>query len=329
MNDRMNDQMDDMALQSEVAAVPAGGWAVGVSGGADSVALLWLLRGRDDLRLCAAHLDHQTRGGESAADAHFVQDLCGAWRVECVTARREQIERDMPGLEGNLSARYRAARLAFFKEVVAAGGLRGVILAHHADDQAETILHRLCRGAGPAGLIGMRRETSLGGLVVVRPLLGIPGVALRALLERHGQAWREDVSNASPKYVRNRLRRLLRDRAALAASLRELGGACGTLEQWVWTNAPPLEERFAAADLAGWPAILAQAAARRWLAARGAPPQDVGPAAVCRLVAMAGDAGTPARQDFPGGLPVRRRAGVIFVERRIGSLSPYSGRGSG
>src|SRR5437867_3094753 len=106
--------MIEPALQSAVAQVPGGGWAVGVSGGADSVALLALLRQRADLRLHIVHLDHETRDGGSADDARFVAELAAQWSLPCVIARRGEIEAQLPRLPANRAARFRAARMALF-----------------------------------------------------------------------------------------------------------------------------------------------------------------------------------------------------------------------
>src|SRR3954471_19465159 len=97
-----------------LTAIPPGRWAIGVSGGGDSVALLELLRGRTDLEVIVAHLDRETRAGVSAADAAFVRELASRWSLRCVLARRSEIEVGMGELPTNRSARYRAARLAFF-----------------------------------------------------------------------------------------------------------------------------------------------------------------------------------------------------------------------
>lgn len=298
-------------LQSAVDVIPGGAWAVGVSGGADSVALLSLLRRRTDLRLTVVHLDHETRAGASAADAAFVRDLCDAWRIPCVIETLSTIEQDLPRREKNLSTRWRLARLALFRQVVQSRGLHGVILAHHADDQAETILHRLLRGAPPAGLIGIAGKTHISGLTVLRPLLGLHRQALRAYLHPEGQTWREDESNVSPRYARNRIRRLLAARPQLVAPLLELGAACRELSTWMDAQAPALGERFRVADVRALPPPLARRALSRWLRERtGLHPE---PAAIELLLAMALDAASPPRRHFPGGTLIRRRGGEIFV----------------
>lgn len=303
--------MDLGSLQLAIESVPAGGWAVGVSGGADSVGLLRLLHTRGDLSLHVVHLDHQTRGAASAGDAEFVERLAGGLGLTCTVARREDVEREMTEISANASARYRAARIALFRRVVASHGLEGVILAHHGDDQAETVLQRLIRGSGPGGLAGMSRRTRLGGLVVLRPLLAVRRDDLRAYLRALGHAWREDASNASNKYLRNRLRRWLGDEAGLHDALMELSRACRAVRDWTSRAAPRLGETFAAGELATLPDVLAHELARAWLVARGAPPGELSEAVLGRLVAMARDAASPPRAHFPGAVLVCRRGGRL------------------
>src|SRR5277367_431239 len=150
------------------SSVTAGSWAVGVSGGADSVALLQMLSvRRKDLSLRVVHLDHELRGAQSEGDAKFVAELAGRLGWPCDVARRKEIEASLGKLPGNKSARYRAARLAFFRQVVRKRKLAGVMLAHHADDLAETVLHRLIRGAPVTGLTPMRTETEMDELRIV------------------------------------------------------------------------------------------------------------------------------------------------------------------
>lgn len=299
-------------LHEAIAGIPPGAWAVGVSGGADSVALLGLARQRAELVLHVVHLDHQTRGPHSTGDAEFVAQLAAKWGLAFTLARREQIEplrRDWPA---NPSARYRALRLALFRQVVQGHRLAGVILAHHADDQAETVLQRLLRGSDYVALGGMAQRTIIGGSLILRPLLSIRREELRAYLATNQMSWREDASNQSPEYLRNRLRRLLvASSPAMSERLIELGQTCAALRQWARSAAPLLEERFSTATLARLPAILAAESARRWLIDRGMPAEHVQTEAIRRLIAMASDAATPARQDFPGPMRVCRRAGVI------------------
>jgi tRNA(Ile)-lysidine synthase len=303
-------------LEKAIDAVPAGAWAIGVSGGADSVALLALLRRRAGVRCHVVHLDHETRDGASGADARFVADLCADWRIECTVARRSEIEPSAAGLPANRSARFRALRLELFRQVCAARERGGVILAHHADDQAETILQRLLRGSGSTGLVGMRPLTRVGGLTILRPLLGVRSSELREMLRAQGQAWREDESNTSPAYQRNRVRALLAKNPSLSQCLLAMGDAMAEWTAWARAGAPVLHEEFATRELADQPDALAAEAARRWLSARGAPREELSAEVLQRLVEMARDLGTPPRRHFPGGLLVARRGGRIgLVER--------------
>lgn len=305
--------MPESSLESAVATVPPGRWGVGVSGGADSVALLLLLLARPGLSLHVIHLDHQTRGEQSAADARFVGELAQHNKLPLTLSRRDQVEPTLANLPRNPSARYRALRLELFRRAAGDHDLRGVILAHHADDQAETILHRLVRGSSAAGLCGMSAQTRMDGLLVLRPLLSIWRRQLREYLAASHQPWREDASNASAQYVRNRLRAALADDFTLSGDLLALGNACRDLRDWAQRTAPRLAERFAAGELAGMPDVLARQAARQWLHDRGAPASDLSDEVVARLLDMAADAASPPRADFPGGIAVARKNRIIRV----------------
>ena len=315
--------MVSSALSSAIASVPPGRWAVGVSGGADSVALLYLLRERTDLSLHVVHLDHETRGGESATDAAFVAQLAAAWGLPCTVAVRSEVERSMARVEKNTSARYRAARLELFRRVIETDRLLGVVLAHHADDQAETVLQRLLRGSGPAGLTGMAAQTTIGGVVILRPLLGVRGVELRGVLAEKRIAFREDSSNALPVQQRNRVRELLLAHPSVTTAALEVTETCAELVAWMRQRSPRLGDSFPVDAFADLPEPLARESARRWLSERAGGDAEVTPA-VQRLLEMARDAATPARQHFPGGVIVRRRGGKIFADDRSGATGGMS-----
>jgi tRNA(Ile)-lysidine synthetase-like protein len=280
------------------------------------VALLSLLvRGRAaDVRPHVIHLDHQLRADASSEDADFVAQLAARLQLPCTLARRDQIEPTVRDLPTNPSARYRRLRLALFADVVRANALDGVILAHHADDQAETVLHRLLRSSSPLGLAGMRVASRIGDLTVVRPLLGIRRAQLLDYLREIGQPWRDDASNASPAYLRNRLRGLLERTPPLVEALLDLGARSAALRDWVERTAPRLDERFSVARLADLPTVLARASASRWLRARGVPADELTPQVLGRLITMSRDAASEARWEFPGRVQVRRRGGVMFVD---------------
>jgi tRNA(Ile)-lysidine synthetase-like protein len=288
-----------------------GPWAVAVSGGADSVALLLILRNYPELKLHVVHLDHQTRQGASALDAQFVADLCKKFSLPCAIGLREQYEPDLVNLPSNMSARFRAVRMAFFRQVVKTENLQGVILAHHADDQAETILLRLLRGSGPAGLSGMEPVRHMRGLTLVRPLLHVPRQELRDYLVIAEQPWREDLSNLSSEYRRNQIRKWLWGHPETTAALIALGQSCARYNDWVRQSAPDLPDEFYVRRLATLPRPLARESARRWLQAGGAVAEQLAPDVLDRLRLMAADAATPRRQKFPGSILVCRTAGQI------------------
>ncbi len=170
----------------------------GISGGADSVALLMLLRdaGKD---VVSVHVNHGLRGEQSDGDEAFVRSLCEAWRIPIKTYRAEPP--DAPGEDWARRVRY-----GFFREAAEETGIYDIALAHHRDDQAETVLLRLLRGSGLTGMTGMKETTYTEGLTLHRPLLDCSREELRTYLMARGQTWREDGSNADVRYLRNALR---------------------------------------------------------------------------------------------------------------------------
>jgi tRNA(Ile)-lysidine synthase len=169
---------------------------VGVSGGPDSVALLDVLV-KCGWRPHVCHLNHQLRGPASDADAEFVRDLAARYGLES-TIEWRKVASDEGGA--------RRARHEFFTEVAAKTGLQKLALAHTADDQAETFLLRLLRGAGVPGLVGIWPERQLGKLRVIRPMLKVRRDEVLEYLKTAGLTFREDASNADTRYTRNRVR---------------------------------------------------------------------------------------------------------------------------
>ncbi|HEV7301830.1 MAG TPA: tRNA lysidine(34) synthetase TilS [Tepidisphaeraceae bacterium] len=308
-------RMTQPALQSSIESVPAGAWAVGVSGGADSVALLRLLHAhRPDLRLHVVHLNHETRGEHSDADAAFVDALVKQLQLPVTVDRLHRVLPRISPLPANRSAMFRAARLMLFRDVVRENKLHGVILAHHRLDQAETLLLRLMRGAGPAGLRGMAAVSANGDLTLLRPLLAVPPQSLRAYLAQLGQPWREDASNASPCYRRNRVRNLLNADPALIDALLALGHTCDGLSDWLQRTTPALPTSLPIDGLDGLPPLVREQAARTWLASAGVPVDDLNDRVAARLLQMMDDAASGRRADFPGAVRVTRKRREIVAE---------------
>jgi tRNA(Ile)-lysidine synthase len=175
---------------------------VAVSGGADSVCLLHALlevRARWDLRLTVLHLNHRLRGAESDADEEFVREMATLAGVPSLVRAWERSDGD----SSNLEEAARGARLAFFADVLTSGAAERVAVGHTRRDQAETVLFRFLRGAGTAGLAGVRPVTSTG---IVRPLIDVDRADVEAFLRERSIAWREDSSNLSAEFARNRIR---------------------------------------------------------------------------------------------------------------------------
>ena len=169
---------------------------VGVSGGADSVALLDALV-KSGWRPHVCHLNHQLRGPASDADAEFVRDLARHYGLTN-TIEWQKVAGDEDGA--------RRARHEFFAKVAAQTGIRKLALAHTADDQVETFLLRLLRGAGVPGLIGIWPERQLGTLRVIRPMLKVRRVEVLEYLSAQVLKYREDASNTDTRFTRNRIR---------------------------------------------------------------------------------------------------------------------------
>lgn len=172
--------------------------AVGLSGGCDSVVLLHLLtRLSLSERLQAVHVHH---GLSPNADAwaEFCLNLCAQWAVPCVVQRVAVDPTTGLGLE----AAARAARHAAF----ASAGAKNIFLAHHAGDQAETLLLNLLRGSGVSGLSGMLAERPISGMRFLRPLLAVSRAEIEAYARQQNLSWISDESNADRRFSRNFIR---------------------------------------------------------------------------------------------------------------------------
>ena len=189
----------------------------GVSGGMDSVALLHLLARVatcDGVQVVAAHYDHALRGAASQEDARFVRGLCASWGI----ALFEGVWRHDVMPKGNREEEARRHRYAFFDDVLRQTGFSLLALAHHQDDQAETVLLHLLRGAGLAGLSGMapRTRSLLSHGDVIRPFLCVSRKEIQAYCRENALPHREDESNEDGSNARGRLRALLPSFASVA-----------------------------------------------------------------------------------------------------------------
>ncbi|MGH6787465.1 MAG: tRNA lysidine(34) synthetase TilS [Novosphingobium sp.] len=200
-----------------------------MSGGPDSLALLLLAQAALPGRIAAATVDHGLRA-QSAGDAAMVAAVCAELAVPHATL-------PVTLAPGNLQAEARTARYAALAEWMAAQEIAALATAHHADDQAETLLLRLGRGSGVAGLAGVRARTVIPGteLALLRPLLSWRRAELEGVVAKAGVTAAQDPSNTDDRFDRARLRKALTDAdwleiPALAASAGHLAEADAALD---------------------------------------------------------------------------------------------------
>lgn len=182
--------------------------AVGLSGGADSVALLRALverRAELGLVLHAAHLHHGLRGAEADADLIFCRDLAAELGVEFHSAQVD-VAAEAQKTGESIEEAARRMRYAWFRELMAQTPLDAVATAHTKDDQAETVLAKFLRGAWTEGLSGIHPVVSFPEGSILRPLLAVSRAEIEAFLHALGQSWREDSTNQQKAYTRNRIR---------------------------------------------------------------------------------------------------------------------------
>ena len=221
-------------------------YTLAVSGGPDSMAMLALAHAAFPGRIAAATFDHRLRDG-SAEEAAMVAQACASLGVPHAT-----LTAGRPIAGSSMQARAREAR---YDALVAWASGRPLLTAHHADDQAETLLMRLNRASGLAGLAGIRSARWMDGTPIIRPLLGWRRGELRALVEASGLPFVDDPSNTDPRHDRTAIRALLTatpalDPVALAASagyLAEAEDVVRRAAEIAWSSWPQ-SDPLAAAD---------------------------------------------------------------------------------
>ncbi|GHS95128.1 hypothetical protein AGMMS50276_09600 [Synergistales bacterium] len=180
--------------------LPAGPILLGVSGGGDSMALMWFFHTFYSGHIIAAHLEHGIRGADSAEDALHVKKYADVWGVDT-----EIFHADVPSLlkKGeSLEAGARRIRYDFFERAAKKHGAWGVALGHNMEDEAETVLFNLLRGGGVLGAGGIPERRG----IFFRPLLSLKREFLRGILRCRGIEWRYDKTNADTNYTRNFIR---------------------------------------------------------------------------------------------------------------------------
>jgi tRNA(Ile)-lysidine synthase len=265
-------------LADRLAEAPAHALCVAFSGGPDSTALLHALAALPRTRaLRAIHVDHALHA-DSARWAEHARNFCTALQVPCTVLR---VAVDLHSGRG-IEAAAREARYAALADALAPG--ERLLTAHHRDDQVETVLLKLLRGAGPEGLGGMRERRPLGAGELWRPLLPLPRSVLRDYVQSHGLACVDDPANADPRLRRNQLRQEILPRLAAhwphaveaithsAALCRDAADALRA--QWLPAFETLHDPRSGSLHAAGWRSLapaLREPLLDHWLHARGLP----------------------------------------------------------
>jgi tRNA(Ile)-lysidine synthase len=284
------------------------------------------LAGGRGLRLVAAHLDHGLRP-DSPEDADFCRSLCGRLEVPLHAAAADVSARARRE-RGGLEQAARRERYAFLLRVREETGAAAIAVAHTRDDQAETFLMRLLRGAGATGLGGMRPRVGH----VIRPLLGVSREEVLAHLRDRGLGWREDPTNRDLRYLRNRVRHELlpyleaRFNPALREGLARTAGLLAEDAAHLRREADALLERIARAEgarvvldpsaLADASPAVARVAVRQALRRAGGLAR-VRAVHVERILALARSKDSVRRRlPLPGGREVRYRQGELCLGPR-------------
>ena len=278
-----------------------------VSGGADSIALLWalyLLKEEWDLTLSAAHFNHHLRGAESDRDEQFVRDFCSGYGIPLHVGSGQVV----PGEKG-LEAAARDARYAFLQTLPGK-----IATAHTADDNAETVLMHLIRGTGLKGLGGISPARNN----LIRPMLHVTRAEVEAFLAEYAVDYIHDSSNSTDEFLRNRLRhhvmpllkaenpKLSQNLSAMALRLREDEQALSDLSR---LDQPEVEKLRAMA-----PSVRARAL-EDFLKSSGVREPE---ATHIRLLESLVFSDNPsARANFPGGITIGRNYGLLEVISEI------------
>lgn len=280
------------------------------------MALLHLLAEQGWKKLVVCHLDHGLRGAASRADAALVRRTAARLGLPFETARADTAAfAAQHGLSLELAAR--EMRQAFFEICARKHRCRRLLLAHHADDQIETILFNFLRGTGAAGLAGMKSPSLTGKTTVFRPLLGVSRDEIAAFVKARKIPFREDASNASPAHTRNRVRHQLipaiesalgpRFRRAILRTATILESENALLESLT----PDPADDLSCAVLRALPLALQRRLVLRWLKKQAIV--EPGFTEVERVLSLLEGAAGPAKVNLPGGRHARRTRGRIFL----------------
>jgi tRNA(Ile)-lysidine synthase len=319
---------EDIVVEAVAAALkrarvrPGAFILVGLSGGADSVALtcaLLELGHSLGLRIAAAHLNHRIRAGESNRDEAFVRAMCARLDVELIVESAEGLDPSISS--ANLEERARELRRDFLGRVADRIGAGYVALGHHRDDQAETVLMRLMRGAGAAGMAAMAER---GPGKLIRPILRVSRADIRGYLDARAIAFVEDSTNSSRDILRNRIRAELlpmleREYApGLGGRLVEVAAEMRSLDELVAAIAAreldAMRRRGGVLDVSGFAAVnpaVQAVAIRLFLSERIGSLRGISRAHIEAMRQLILDGGPSDSIDLPGGWRAGREYNLL------------------
>lgn len=307
---------------------------IGVSGGADSVCLflaLKALRRKMGFSMSVVHVEHGLRGEESLADQEFVRalaDTCGipfaAYQYPVAQMAKEQ------GLSLEEAGR-NARREAYAKEAAKYGKRAKIALAHHADDNVETLLFHLCRGSGIEGVAGIAPVRGN----MIRPLLGTSRSEIEAFLQKEGQEYRTDATNAGTDFSRNRIRNrvmpeLLAINCQSARHINQFAEDARELSAYLQKEAGKILEKnlketeaggilFCVSDLQSYPFVLQSRVMLELLAKASGRRKDLSREHANALARLAGGQ-TGRRLSLPYGIVAEKIYGELFLHAADGDV---------
>src|ERR1700730_3056833 len=307
---------------------PGARYLVGVSGGRDSVALLHWLVNLGYRKLIVCHLNHQLRGRVSDADARFVQKLVERCKRSArPTTRTADLDSELGAVNVralaskhkiSIETAAREARYKFLAETARRRKCKTIFLAHHADDLVETFLINLFRGAGAAGLSGMReistRRIDDVHLTIVRPFLGVWRKEIDIYVREHRIKFREDASNKNLNPLRNRIRHRIIPylKKILGRNIRpaiwRAAAIAGEEEDWIEKQLPDsTDAQFSVARLRALPVALQRRAILKWLRAQKI--SEISFDVIERVRSLADHDAAAAKVNLPQDRHARRRTG--------------------
>jgi tRNA(Ile)-lysidine synthase len=292
-------------------------YLIGISGGRDSMALLEGLQSLGYRKLVICHLNHSLRGTSANRDGAFVKAT--AIRLGyAVEMGKMDVRKHAATEKVSIETAARDLRYRFFRACARRHRCRRIFLAHHADDQVETCLFNFLRGAGAAGLAGMKLFSRTRGLEIIRPMLGISRADIAAFVGARQIPYREDSTNASDDHTRNRLRNQVIpviERAfgpSFRPAILRAAEILDAEDSWMTSMVPKFHETLSCEALRNMPLALRRRVTLGWL--RNSKIPEPGFAETTRVLSLLDSSNRPAKVNLRGNWHARRRAGKLFLE---------------